>query len=449
VILTTLWLIGAAAVLVTWCVKWIQTARMVGKAEPFDSSRATARIQIRTSASRMEPGVFGIFQPVVVLPADAARNLKEAQLECLIAHEMVHVRGRDNLAAALHTLVQAAFWFHPLVWWLGSKLVDERERACDEAVLQLGFDRVEYAEGILQVCRSYLKSPACVAGVSGSNLKKRIEAIMENRATKNLTMGKKLLLTLAGAGVLFVPLITGMLNAAELQVPVVREVQVPVIEKTTSVALPVLSQAPAPALQVAPPNAIVRVEVLPVIQGGALTILPVISQVSAPPALQIAPPRWSDGVSIIITDEEKKAFQQLTREELRQEFIRNFWLVRDPTPGTPVNEFKDEYDKRVAYANQHFSTQSGIPGSQTDRGKMYIINGPPDEIVSLPNGGTFLGFSDRNNNLQNNNAVPTSPFETWRYRQIDGKGNNLVYQFVDKERNGEYTLQYDSSVKAK
>ena len=450
-ILTALWLIGAAAVLVAWCIKWIQTARMVGKAEPFDSSQTTARIRIRTSTSRMEPGVFGILRPVLILPADAAQNLKESQLGSLIAHEMVHVRGRDNLAAALHTVVQAVFWFHPLVWWLGGKLVDERERACDEAVLQLGFDRVEYAEGILQVCRSYLKSPACVAGVSGSNLKKRIEAIMENRATTNLTMGTKVLLTLAGAGVFLVPLVAGMLNAAGLQAPVVREIQLPVIEKTTSAALPVLSQtpapasrqtSPAPALQVAPPTGAVRVELLPVIEGGGLTILPVISQVSAPPALQNAPPKWGDLFLMLSTDEEKKAFQQLTREELRQEFIRNFWLVRDPTPGTPANEFKDEYDKRVAYANQHFSTQSGAPGSQTDRGKMYILNGPPDEIQTDPAGGNFVRRAD-------GVLIGTVPIETWRYRRIDGKGDNLVYTFIDMKKNGEYTLEYDPSAKLK
>ena len=90
--------------------------------------------------------------------------LPAVQLEPIIAHEMFHVRGRDNLAAAMHTVVQALFWFHPLVWWLGNRLVDERERACDEAVLQSGHDPADYAEGILKVCKSNLMMPACVAG---------------------------------------------------------------------------------------------------------------------------------------------------------------------------------------------------------------------------------------------------------------------------------------------
>ncbi len=99
--------------------------------------------------------------------------------------------------------------------------------------------------------------------------------------------------------------------------------------------------------------------------------------------------------------------------EQRQDFIKNFWLDRDPTPGTPANEFKDEYDRRVAYANEHFTTQSGIPGSQTDRGKMYILNGPPDEIVSHPSGGTYYRPAE-----QGGGVTSTFPFETWRYRHI-------------------------------
>jgi GWxTD domain-containing protein len=146
--------------------------------------------------------------------------------------------------------------------------------------------------------------------------------------------------------------------------------------------------------------------------------------------------QWLDAGSIIImTDEEQKAFQQLTDEEQRQNFIRNFWLARDPTPATPANEFKDEYNRRFAYANEHFTTQSGIPGSQTDRGKMYILSGPPDAILPQPtvpnyNSGPF-------------GLIRSVAIERWAYRHIDGKGDNLVFEFVDRRMNGEYTLFYD------
>ncbi len=100
-------------------------------------------------------------------------HLSQAEWEAVLAHELCHVRRRDNVAAALHMAVEAVFWFHPLVWWMGSRLVAERERACDEEVLRLGSEAQVYAEGILKVCERYLTSPLeCVAGVTGSNLRR-------------------------------------------------------------------------------------------------------------------------------------------------------------------------------------------------------------------------------------------------------------------------------------
>src|SRR5256884_8691584 len=122
-------------------------------------------------------------------------TLFRSQLKAIITHELCHVRRRDNLAATLHMLVEAVFWFHPLVWWIGARLVDEREHACDEEVLKLGSDPQAYAEGILKVCEFYVESPLlCAAGATGSNLKKRIEAIMTHRTAHQLEGGKKLLL---------------------------------------------------------------------------------------------------------------------------------------------------------------------------------------------------------------------------------------------------------------
>jgi bla regulator protein BlaR1 len=125
---------------------------------------------------------------------------------------MCHVRRCDNLATAIHMIVEAVFWFHPLVWWLGARLIDERERACDEAVLRTCDPQV-YAEGILKVCEFYLASPlTCVSGVTGANLNRRIEDIMTNRVGRQLGAYKKMLL--AGAGILAVagPIAIGVTN---------------------------------------------------------------------------------------------------------------------------------------------------------------------------------------------------------------------------------------------
>jgi uncharacterized protein (TIGR03435 family) len=126
------------------------------------------------------------------------------------------VRRRDNLAASFQMFVEALFWFHPLVWWIGARLVAERERACDEAVLTEGSEPQAYAEGILRVCRLYLESPLpCISGVTGADLKKRIEAIMANAIALKLTAGRKSLLVMAMLVAVAVPLLVGILRAQE------------------------------------------------------------------------------------------------------------------------------------------------------------------------------------------------------------------------------------------
>jgi bla regulator protein BlaR1 len=158
--------------------------------------------------------VFGIWHPVLLWPRSISERLDDRQVEAILAHEVAHVRRRDNLAAALHMIVQALFWFYPVVRWLGARLVDERERACDVDVVQLGSDPQVYAESILQTCQFYLESPlVCVAGVTGSNLKRRIEEIMKNDAGASLNAWKKVLLVCTAVGAFAVPIAVGMLNA--------------------------------------------------------------------------------------------------------------------------------------------------------------------------------------------------------------------------------------------
>jgi len=136
-------------------------------------------IPVMSSSTRFEPGVFGIRKPILVLPAGITGRLTRAQLEAVLVHELCHVRRRDNLTAAIHMVVEMIFWFHPLVWWIRSQLVAERERACDEDVLRLGTDPQVYAECILNTCRYYLEAPfVCMSGVTGSDLKKRIARIV-------------------------------------------------------------------------------------------------------------------------------------------------------------------------------------------------------------------------------------------------------------------------------
>ena len=151
--------------------------------------------------------------------------------------------------------------------------------------------------------------------------------------------------------------------------------------------------------------------------------------------------KWLDeDVVYIISDEEKKAFHQLNTDEEREQFVEQFWLRRDPTPDTEENEFKEEHYRRIAYANEHYA--SGIPGWRTDRGRIYIQYGPPDEIESHSSGGSYQRPMS-----EGGGETETFPFEQWRYRYIDGVGQNIILEFVDKTMSGEYRMTMDPSEK--
>jgi bla regulator protein BlaR1 len=220
------WICGCVAVLIFWWVRWRRITASIGGTLPMKSGREIEtlrrleqsagikrQIKLIVSESTLEPGVVGIFRSILLLPAGISDRLSDAQMGAIITHELCHVRRRDNLAAAVHMLVEAIFWFHPLVWWVGARLVDERERVCDEEVLARGSDPQVYAEGILKVCEFYLESPlVCAAGVTGSNLKKRIEAIMVHRIASKLNAGKKLLLAAMAFGIVAGPIVFGLLH---------------------------------------------------------------------------------------------------------------------------------------------------------------------------------------------------------------------------------------------
>jgi uncharacterized protein (TIGR03435 family) len=210
-ILLGIWACGFAAIASSWVRRWMRVRADVRLASKF---QIDIGIPVVSSPALCEPGVFGVFRPVLMLPDGMAQHLSKAEWEAILAHEMCHVRCRDNLTAVIYMAVESLFWFHPLVWWMGTRLVAERERACDEEVLRLGSEPGIYAEGILKVCELYLASPLpCVAGVTGSNLRERIRSIMTHRGTIRMSIAMKLLLGAAGAMAVTFPIIVGGLHA--------------------------------------------------------------------------------------------------------------------------------------------------------------------------------------------------------------------------------------------
>lgn len=257
-VLLALWLGGIALLLCLWSLQWILLLRVRRASLP---SGIPAAIPVRLSLTLLEPGLVGIFRPVLLLPEGITAQLSPAQLGFVIEHELCHWRRRDNLTAALHMAVELVFWFHPLVWWIGARLVAERERACDESVLAAGGDPKAYAYSILEVCRFYVHSSLpCASGIAGANLKHRVSRIMENVATTPLSRGKLAFLAGITAGALLLPMVWGLLTpeAAAAQ-PLANISPLPTQALYRAVNMPL--QAVQPAREKAPPAIQVAVRV--------------------------------------------------------------------------------------------------------------------------------------------------------------------------------------------
>jgi bla regulator protein blaR1 len=222
-----LWLAGFVTVIGLWWLRWRSVAATIRGAAHVSHGRVVeilrrveksagirSPISLRSSRASLEPGIFGIRRPLLLWPAGISQHLQDAHVEAVLAHEVQHVRRRDNLAAAMHMVVEAIFWFHPLVWWLGTRLVEERERACDEEVLRLGNEPEIYAESILKTCEFCVASPlACVSGVTGADLKLRIVRIMTQRSADKLGFLKKLVLVAISLGAVAAPIVAGLIKA--------------------------------------------------------------------------------------------------------------------------------------------------------------------------------------------------------------------------------------------
>lgn len=213
--ITGVWICGVLGVLIIRFRGWLRIRRAVRQSKPVP---IVVPVPVFSVPGLLEPGVVGFLRPVLLLPESLLKNLRPSHLQVVLAHEMSHVRRRDNLTAAIHMIVEAIFWFYPLVWWIGRKLLEERERACDEAVVELGSEPQEYANAILNVCKSYMESPlACVAGIAGADLKKRLKAILAGRLFADLNAARKAALIAAAVSALAIPIVIGMIAAPSIR----------------------------------------------------------------------------------------------------------------------------------------------------------------------------------------------------------------------------------------
>src|SRR5690606_35594926 len=208
------WVFGSAVVAAFWLFRWLELHDEMRGAKPLKISHLVGcGVEARETVS-IGPGVVGFFSPVLVLPRYVVQRLSTEHLKPVLKHEIAHLRRQDNLTAVVHMFVETVFWFHPLVWLIGARLIDERERACDEAVVASGVPPEVYAEGIIEVCRAHAESPLpCTAGVSSAGLKARVAQIVSNRGVERMTRNKVFLLAGIAAASLLVPVLVGVLTA--------------------------------------------------------------------------------------------------------------------------------------------------------------------------------------------------------------------------------------------
>jgi TonB family protein len=206
--------------------QWRAVVALVRRARPLASGREAAAlararrtstcaraIDLRQGDSTLEPAIVGVLTPAIIWPNGLSERLTDDELEAVLAHEIAHLKRHDNLMAWLQIAAATLFWFYPLTWWLGTRIVNERERACDEEVAQMGTDARIYAAAILKVCSFCLRTPAAfVSGVGGSDLALRIERILTSSPRATRASAARLIGLCFGLAMIFAPLTLGALG---------------------------------------------------------------------------------------------------------------------------------------------------------------------------------------------------------------------------------------------
>lgn len=207
-LLILLWALGSALIVARWLLHWLRARALAASSIPCESHNG---VPMRRSSAILEPCVVGIRRPVLLMPENLAVTLSQQQLDAVIAHELWHVRRRDNLTASIHQAIVALFWFHPLVWWIGARLLETREHACDEGAIEEGRERTAYAEALLRACEHSVRSRlACVARAVGGDLTARIRSIMSQRRIPRWWLVRRMLFATTLVVCVAVPVAAGV-----------------------------------------------------------------------------------------------------------------------------------------------------------------------------------------------------------------------------------------------
>jgi GWxTD domain-containing protein len=377
--LAPFWIAGVWIFYLRHVAGWISVSRMrrrgvCGVSEHWrtELTNLSARLHLTRPIVLLEsclaeaPMVLGHFRPYILMPVGLLAGLPAAQVEAILLHELAHIRRHDYLVNLLQRSVEGLLFYHPAVWWMSGVMRNERENCCDDLVVEMSGDAHEYARALAALEQNRWSGCEPAVAARGGNLVKRIRRLLYPKGPNGVWM----------------PLWASVVFLA-------------------TAALAVVALQAAPAQESAEAEAKLQAE-------------------------KAAPyQRWlNEDVVYIISDVERAAYLKLTTDEEREHFIKQFWEVRNPTPGSAENAFQVEHYQRIANANKRFGTRSGRQGWQTDRGYIYIVYGPPDEIDSHPVGGRP--------------RQPPYPFEDWRYKHVDGVGDDLAVRFIDRTKTGDF-----------
>lgn len=340
--------------------------------------RVSRPVQLLESSLAEVPLVLGHFRPLILVPVGLLSGLPPSQIEAILLHELAHIRRHDYLFNVLQRLAEGLFFYHPAAWWASAVMRAERENCCDDIAVSVTGNAREYARALAALEQNRLAGYQPAIAATGGILVKRIHRLVyPNRANTGWTslLAAAVLLT-AGA----ISLAAWPSRGSAGNSPLGKNIQD--------------AQEAAKMEKAAKDSQAATLE-------------------------RYA--KWlNQDVVYIIDDAERAAFEKLSSNEEREKFIEQFWQRRNPDPSSSTNAFKEEHYKRIAFANKHFATPSGTPGWQTDRGHIYIVYGPPDEIDS---------------------AAPSSPkIEVWSYRHVEGVGEKVSVTFLDRTGHGDYHL---------
>jgi TonB family protein len=399
-------------------------------------ARLAAQLRISRPVHLLEscvaeiPMVLGHLRPVVLVPVGVLAGLPAEQVETILLHELAHIRRCDYLVNVCQRVIEGILFYHPAVWWISKVIRTERENCCDDVVVSVTRHSRDYALALAALERNRVPGGQAAVAATGGTLVKRIRRLLYPKAPAGIWA------PILAAVILFATTAVSFAALQPKSTPIATygvETRTKVMVAPPRPARKIVSDTNLQGSELASPrrNQVVTPFVIAPAdgQGSAGTSSTQGEASSNGASVQLAPAspdsKWlNEDVVYIITDEERDAFLHLKTDEEREQFIKQFWERRNPIPGSADNKFKDEHYRRIAYANEHFSTPSGKPGWQTDRGHIYIVYGPPDvrsENLAGENGSQFAS-------------------EEWRYNHIDGVGDNLVFEFIDRGGRGDFTL---------